>query len=241
MGSIKVSDFIKASRTYVQKNVKEANRDGNPYLTKAEAKALPRDLRDNFEAHRVLGQDNARVSVKKFEQNFVAYVAVNARKADKDGDGILHATDMGKLPRDLRDNFGNFVEATTGLHTVKSPAILRERLLDAVNNKDWKGFMELCDPENVKGQKELGVNQWQYIAEALGLHMVDNNLPGDVRKKATLDQLDHITLKRAPAADANGTLDFKGTATLKNGEKRNVEILGTARPGGTFWVSPAVG
>lgn len=241
MANIRVNEFIRASRSYVQKNVQEANKDGNPYLTKAEARKLPKDLRDNFENHRVGGQANARVSVKKFENNFVKYVAVNAHRADKDGDGILNARDITHLPRDLRDNVGNYIEATRGLHTLKSPAILRERVLEAVNGKDWKGFVELCDPENVKGQKELGVGQYQYIAEALGLHMVGNSLPGDIKKRSTLEQIDRISLQRASGPDARGEVVLKGTATLANGDKLKVEVYGHSRPDGTFWLTPPVG
>lgn len=241
MPNIKVNEFINASRTYVQKNVQAANVDGNPYLTRAEAKKLPRDLRDNFEHHRVGGQDNGRVSVKKFQENFVAYVAVQARRADKNGDGILSARDMTRLPKDLRDNVANYVEATRGQHTLKTPAILRERVLEAVNGKDWKGFIELCDPENVKGQKQLGVNQYQYVAEALGLNTVNNALPGDVSRKSTLDQIEKLTLQRAGSPGSAGDVLLKGSVTLKNGDKLQVTLYGQERPDGTFWLTPPVG
>jgi hypothetical protein len=241
MPNIKVNDFIRSTRAYVQENVKKANTNGNPYLTKAEAKKLPKDLRDNFEAHRKGAQENGSVSVKKFETNYVKYVAVHAQRADKNGDGILSARDLTHLPRDLKDNVANFIQATKGQHTLKSPAILRERILDAVNTQDWKGFLELADPQNVKGQKEMGIGQYQYIAEALGLHMVDNTLKGDITKKATLEQVAKITLQRAGEPDASGAVSFTGTATLKNGEKLKVNIDAHVRPDGTFWLTPAVG
>jgi hypothetical protein len=241
MANIKVNDFIRSTRAYVQENVKKANTNGNPYLTKAEAKKLPKDLRDNFENHRKLAQENGSVSVKKFENNYVQYVAVHAQRADKNGDGILNARDVTSLPKDLKDNVANFIQATRGQHTLKSPAILRERLLEAVNTQDWKGFIELADPSNVKGQKEMGIGQYQYIAEALGLHMVDNTLKGDITKKATLEQVSKITLQRAGEPDASGAVSFTGTATLKNGEKLKVNIDAHNRPDGTFWLTPAVG
>lgn len=242
MANIGVKELIRGSRAYVQESVKKANTNGNPYLTKAEAKKLPRDLRDNFEAHRIGAQDNGRVSVKKFEANYVKYVAVHATRADKNGDGILSARDVTNLPRDLRDNAQNYIQATRGLHTLKTPTILKERILEAVNNKDWKGFIEMCDPDNVKGQKELGVGQHQYIAEALGLHMQGNSLPGDITRKATLDQIEKITLGRPTGPDARGEVTFKGTATLKNGDKLDVNIYGSVRqPQGTFWITPPVG
>jgi hypothetical protein len=108
MPSFKISDFVASSKSYVKSAVRNANTDGNAYLTKAEAKALPKDLKDNFETHRVLAQDNARVSVSKFTTNYPKYVAVQARAADANGDGILSAAEQKKLPKDLRDNAANF-------------------------------------------------------------------------------------------------------------------------------------
>lgn len=108
MASVKVADFVAASKSYVRANVKKANKDSNPYLTMEEAKKLPKDLRDNFEHHRVGGQANARVSVKKFETKFTAYVAVKAEQADRNQDGFLDAKEAKLLPKDLRDNFWNF-------------------------------------------------------------------------------------------------------------------------------------
>ncbi len=116
---IKVSDFVKASRTYAESVVKRANADGNQYLTKTEAKRLTKDLQDNYKN---LGTD--RVKAKDFVNTFVKYVATNAKKADLNGDGYLTLTDGRKLPQDLRDNFKNYVAATrpvfdTGEATVK--------------------------------------------------------------------------------------------------------------------------
>lgn len=129
--TVKVSDFIKASRKYVQEKTAQANPDGNPYLTKDEAKSLPKDLRDNFENHRVGGQANARVSVKKFADKFVKYVAASARAADRAADGLLDSGDARRLPRDLRDNFWNYVRATQAAG--KGASLATPKLRDAVS------------------------------------------------------------------------------------------------------------
>lgn len=107
-----VGELIGASKKYVEAEVKKANANGNAYLTVDEAKKLPADLRDNFDAFRKAG--NARVSVKQFTERFTQYVAKSANAADKNKDGVLTKTDAKSLPKDLRDNFLNYVAATQG-------------------------------------------------------------------------------------------------------------------------------
>lgn len=115
-----VGELLGASKRYVEAAVKKANLNGNTYLTLEEAKKLPADLRDNYEAFRKAG--NARVSVKQFAASFTAYVAKSANAADKNKDGVLTATDAKALPKDLRDNFLNYVAATQG----PTPPVLSE-------------------------------------------------------------------------------------------------------------------
>ena len=105
-----VGELIGASKKYLEAEVKKANLNGNGYLTLEEAKKLPADLRDNYESFRKAG--NSRVTVKQFTESFTAYVTKSASKADKNKDGVLTATDAKSLPRDLRDNFLNYVAAT---------------------------------------------------------------------------------------------------------------------------------
>jgi hypothetical protein len=105
-----VGELVGASKKYLEAEVKKANLNNNAYLTLEEAKKLPADLRDNFENFRKAG--NARVSVKQFTESFTAYVAKSASAADKNKDGVLTKTDARALPKDLRDNFLNYVTAT---------------------------------------------------------------------------------------------------------------------------------
>ena len=114
-----VGELIGASKRYIEAEVKKANLNGNAYLTVAEAAKLPADLRDNYEAFR---KGNARVSVKQFTESFTAYVAKSAHAADKNKDGVLTATDAKGLPKDLRDNFLNYVAATQA----PTPPVLSE-------------------------------------------------------------------------------------------------------------------
>jgi hypothetical protein len=108
MAGSSINAFVRSTRGYVTASVKNANLDGNTYLTKAEGKKLPKDLRDNFETHRLLGNGNSTVVAEKFIQKFTDYVAVQARKADVNGDGYLTSAEAKKLPKDVRDNFANY-------------------------------------------------------------------------------------------------------------------------------------
>lgn len=106
--AVKVADFIRSSASYIRANVRGANTNGNTYLTKAEAKGLAKDLKDNFENHRWGAQANGSVTAEKFITRFTDYVAVNAKRADRNGDGFLSASEARSLPRDLQDNFRNY-------------------------------------------------------------------------------------------------------------------------------------
>ncbi|GMU59175.1 MAG: hypothetical protein AMXMBFR34_09380 [Myxococcaceae bacterium] len=104
---VNIGELVAATKQYVETDVKKANANGNTYLTLEEAKKLPADLRDNFEAFRQAG--HPRVSVRQFTESFTAYVAKRASAADQNRDGTLTKTDAKKLPKDLRDNFLAFV------------------------------------------------------------------------------------------------------------------------------------
>ena len=108
MSSVKVADFVRSSAAYVRANVAKANKDGNAYLTKTESKSLAKDLKDNFEAHRLGSQENGSVTASKFVEKFTNYVAVMADRADANHDGFISAAESKKLPVDLRDNFANY-------------------------------------------------------------------------------------------------------------------------------------
>ncbi|MFZ5470209.1 MAG: hypothetical protein ACOZIN_12310 [Myxococcota bacterium] len=48
---IRISDFVKASRRYVESRTAKADRNRDGYLTVSEAKKLPKDLQDNFRSY----------------------------------------------------------------------------------------------------------------------------------------------------------------------------------------------
>ena len=67
-------------------------------------------MKDNYDAFRKAG--HSRVSVKMLTTEFTKYVAASAKAADKNKDGFRTATDAKGLPKDLRDNFLNYLQAT---------------------------------------------------------------------------------------------------------------------------------
>ena len=90
MAGSSINAFVRSIRGYVTASVKNANVDRNPYLTKTEAKALPKDLRDNYETHRVLGNGNATVVARaaaaasgrtKKRQAMLGYALITNRAA----------------------------------------------------------------------------------------------------------------------------------------------------------------
>src|SRR3954469_25224833 len=105
MTTIKVNDFIKASKAYVEKSVAKANKNKNGYLSPSEIAKLPKDLRDNLK-NSTRGKTGS-VRTSDFTEAFTKYVAVNAKKADSNKDGKLGAADAAKLPKDLQDNLKN--------------------------------------------------------------------------------------------------------------------------------------
>lgn len=105
--SIHIPRFVAASARYVKDAVAQANSDGNPYLTKTEARALPKDLQDNFESYRA-GTLNGVVTAGQFVRDYAKYVQVESKRADLDGNDVLDLRELRLLPKDLQDNAARF-------------------------------------------------------------------------------------------------------------------------------------
>jgi hypothetical protein len=243
---VKVSDFVAASKKYVKKSVTKANKDKNAYLTKAEAKSLPKDLRDNFNTHRKLAQKNERAGAKKFTENFGKYVDVKIRKADSNKDGFIGGSrERRKVPADLRDNLSHYELATTTLARLKTEvSSSRDSLFDklerGVAEHDWHGLLPMFDKENRVDQFQLGVNDYQYLAEGLGLHMLHNELPGPVTRAETLDRISRIEINRTATETAPDSERYRGTVFVKGGKKLELDLFIKPVSGG-FVIDPPVG
>lgn len=105
--TVKTSEFSAASARYVDAAVKKANTNANAFLTKAEAAALPADLKDNYQRFR-LDDPRGIASAKLFAKGYAEHVRAAAERADVNGDGVIAATEARYLPKDLQDNFANY-------------------------------------------------------------------------------------------------------------------------------------
>lgn len=104
-----VKRFLSAARDYSGKALAQADANKNGYISPSELKRLPKDLRDNVQKY---ADAHGRVPVAKFKAAFVAYARANLQKADRNKDGVLTASDISRLPRDLKDNVKSYVAAS---------------------------------------------------------------------------------------------------------------------------------
>jgi hypothetical protein len=102
--SIFVNSFVIRSNDAVRVAVDRANTDKNPFLTRAEAEALPANLKDSFDAYQ-RRQSNGVVGAARFAEEYVRFVARAATAADTNRDGVLTKREARGLPVELHDNF----------------------------------------------------------------------------------------------------------------------------------------
>jgi hypothetical protein len=64
-GSVQVKEFTQSFKAYVEANARRADTNGDGYLTKADSKKLPADLRDNFlNFYRAIEMTGSKVDAK---------------------------------------------------------------------------------------------------------------------------------------------------------------------------------
>jgi hypothetical protein len=107
--SVSVAALINESKR-MSGSLFNVNTDHNAWVTKAEAAKLPASLKDNYDNYRA-ARGNRGVTQKEVAASFTAYVTAHALRADKNGDGIISATEARYLPTDLKDNFKALVDA----------------------------------------------------------------------------------------------------------------------------------
>jgi hypothetical protein len=104
-----VKRFLLTASSYSDKALKKADKDKSGYVTAAELKKLPKDLRDNAQKY---ADVHGRVPVAMFKAAFVAYARANLQKVDRNKDGVLTSADIARLPTDLKDNVKAYVAAS---------------------------------------------------------------------------------------------------------------------------------
>ena len=105
MANVKISDFVASTARYAKKAALAANTTKDGKLSKTDAKNLPSDLRDDYARQAKL---KATITPESFARDQAAYVAAAAKKADKNKDGVLSATEAQALPASLKNNYKNF-------------------------------------------------------------------------------------------------------------------------------------
>ncbi|MBI3180985.1 MAG: hypothetical protein HYZ28_02445 [Myxococcales bacterium] len=107
---VRIDDLVAASRSYVEVQLKKADVSKNGLISPTEAKRLAKDLRDNF-ADSQFKLPAGSVSAKDVAREFVVMMEAWAKATDKNGDGYLSSAEAKKLPKNLRDNFANYLDA----------------------------------------------------------------------------------------------------------------------------------
>jgi len=118
-----------------------------------------------------------------------------------------------------------------------------ERLTAAIERHDWRMVLTLFQGSNFKDQTGIGIDQPQYIAEGLGLHMVGNSI---VKGKEHiefrhLNDITRIELTRMAGPDEQGLLTIYGQVTRADGTSLKVEIPLRRTETGGYELAPAVG
>jgi hypothetical protein len=240
------SDFTHHEARRMAAEVKKANVNNNPYLTIAEAAVIPPELRDDFEAYRQ-AQANKVVVAKKFVDAFGAKLETAVPRADIDGDGKLDTSERNRLPNRLRNNAAAYYRAThqmtkLGTYVAKSRPELLTKIEEELKSHDFKDMLPLFNAWNRGVQAELGINDFQYIAEGIGLGMADAPMPAPITRQDTLELITDVKLARKgqKVAGISGLQIFNGSVTLQDGTRRDVSIWVQKVPGG-YELAPPVG
>lgn len=107
---VKIADFVASTARYAKKSAAAADGNKDGKLSKTEAKALPKDLQDDYSRQ----AKTRSVTTASFATDQAAYVALASRQADKNHDGSLTDVEAAALPTALRENFANYAAKGTG-------------------------------------------------------------------------------------------------------------------------------
>ena len=110
LNKVSITELVAASKIYANSQIKKADLNKNQLLTKTEAKKLAADLQDNFDASQ-FKLPSGSVKVADVAKEFVVMMEAWARASDKNGDGYLSKTEAKALPKNLRDNYANYLQA----------------------------------------------------------------------------------------------------------------------------------
>ena len=119
--------------------------------------------------------------------------------------------------------------------------VFLEDVRDDVEEHAWERVLAAADTAHYRVQVlEMGMSEPQYVAELLGLHMVDNNIGGG--EPIEWDHLRRINALRFETLEASAPREWvaRGHVELEGGERLDVEAIIRQREG-DFRLSGAVG
>lgn len=111
---VKIAQFVASTARYAKKAALAADKNENGKLSKTEAQSLPKDLRDDYARQ----AKTKNVTTTSFAADQAAYVAAASRRADKNKDGVLTATEARSLPAAVKNNYQNYaasLDSTPGV------------------------------------------------------------------------------------------------------------------------------
>lgn len=210
---VSVRDFVGASKTYVQAQLKKADANKDGKVSIAESGKLPKDLQDNLANFKAATHPRGAVSVKQFTSAFEKYVLAVSTKADKNHDGYLTKTDAGSLPKDLKDNYLNYYNATHGTSAVGAIDLSKPETLVAPGRQAMKDYVNtvLFNTANPEGSSFRNA-------------CLDDNVHSDYAK----------TVKTQMLAQA-ATWDPQTTKDSEGEDWEKFEGTGAITFGGRFW------
>lgn len=120
--------------------------------------------------------------------------------------------------RDVETTLPPSFSPTTGAALQDSLAGIEE----AVESHDWERFLTFVDPENLAFQRSLGVDNAQYIEEALGFNTVAVDLPGERNPSSPfgrLNSIERFDIFEVEASDL-AAVKVNGVVSLQGGKQR---------------------
>ena len=116
-----------------------------------------------------------------------------------------------------------------------------EEVRSVVEGHDWPGVLEVVDRENYETQvRGMGIGEPQYVAELLGLHMVDNSIRrGERVEWSDLERIDDVMFDRMRST--GDWWEVEGSVRLDDGTRLHLNLMVMQDREGRYWLTGGVG
>lgn len=207
--TVRIQSFVSASNAYGKAAVERANANGNPFLTRKEAEALPADLQDNYERFR---RGSSPVGVRSFVEHHAREAGRETARADLNGDGRINLQELRLLPAHLQDNVANFgrlrLPAAPGpVDDISLP--LKQGTIDAVRSAltDYVETKLTVRRRGPDDEYEYDSGDWAKLVHELGGDRAHDSLKAEMLELARSWRPD---LPDWEANEWSGTLELTG-------------------------------